>query len=287
MMTHWTAGFAVIALASLLLMGCGGDAGSTGGSGGEPNAECNGDGDCSDGNECTAGSCSEGACAYTNLADGTPCTVGECSAGLCSATGPSGCAAEASATFADGNFADGDWTYAAVDGVSQGMRMIDSVRTVQSGGNPDAYQRVEVTLTATTEQAASIWVAHALQRATYDPSSAGEICGFRFSLDGTDQFDLPARSTFYTVFLLQNDTFYWNERWQSNQDRWQTHVWTRNDWVRIDGDGPPAPVLDGTGSEIQLGYMTGSSRPITTPDVPGTTITAADNFSVEIFPPAP
>lgn len=160
-MTYWTAGFAVIALASLLLMGCGGNAGSTGGSGGEPNAECNGDGDCSDGKECTAGSCSEGACAYTNLADGTPCTLGECSAGLCSATGPSGCAAEASATFADGDFADGDWTYAAIDGVSQGIRMIDSVTTVQSGGNPGAYQRVEVTLTATTEQAASLWVAHA------------------------------------------------------------------------------------------------------------------------------
>jgi hypothetical protein len=215
-----------------------------------------------------------------------------CTNGACVPTGPEGCAASPSQTFADGDFAEEDWISTEVEGVSQGMRTLDSVTTVASGENPDAYHLVQATLIATAEpeQPASIWVAHALQGATYDPSADGEICSLRFSLDGTDQFDMPQRATFYSVFILQNDTYYWSDRFSSMNDQWETHVWTSNEFIRIDGDGPPQPVLDASSpesTEIQFGYMTGSSRPITVPDVPGTTFTAADNFSVEIFPPAP
>lgn len=276
-MPDMTTCFAFVALTGSLLMGCGDGTGSNG------EDPCVGM-PCNDQNQCTTDSCVNGVCKNDPVAYGTPCTSGMCSAGECCATSPS-------ETFDNGDFADGDWSSTEVEGVSQGMRTLDSVTTVPNGGNPDAYHLVQATLIATAEpeQPASIWVAHALQGATYNPSVDGKICSLRFSLDGSDQFDMPQRATFYSVFILQNNTYYWSDRFSSANDRWETHVWTSNEFIRIDGDGPAQPVLDASasGTEIQFGYMTGSSRPTSTPDVPGTTFTAADNFSVEIFPPAP
>ena len=45
--------------------------------------ECHQDAHCDDFNDCTSGSCSDGACNHTSLADGTPCAGGTCEVGRC------------------------------------------------------------------------------------------------------------------------------------------------------------------------------------------------------------
>jgi hypothetical protein len=88
----------VCALGLMPLMGCsetsgeggsGGSAGS-GGTGGMP--ECQSPEDCDDGNECTVGTCANGACDSTPVTDGAACdesnecTTGMCADGTCDAT---------------------------------------------------------------------------------------------------------------------------------------------------------------------------------------------------------
>jgi hypothetical protein len=225
-------------------------------------------------------------CTHLAVADGTDCNdgTGMCMNGLCIVDGVDGCGSVPQ-TFADGDFADGVWASAEVPVRSYGTRSLDSVTTVSPGGNSGAYHRVEVTVTATEDQPSTIWVAHALAGAQYDPSMEGEICALSVFLDGTDQFDLPNRSSFFSVFLLQAGTYYWGERLEVKSGTWETGTWAIDDFVKFHGDGPDAPDLSASGTSIQFGYLTGSSRPVTAPGT-GTTVAGVDNFKVDIFPPA-
>jgi hypothetical protein len=79
----------VCALGVMPLVGCS-ETGGTGGTGGMP--ECQSPEDCDDGNECTVGTCANGACDSTPVTDGTACddgnecTVGTCANGACDST---------------------------------------------------------------------------------------------------------------------------------------------------------------------------------------------------------
>ena len=246
----------------------------------------------SDGNDCTTAACDPdaGQCSSTPLADGTACDAeqGTCMDSQCVLGGLEGCA-EASQTYQDGDFAASDWTSAELLALSEGTGSIARNETEPSAGNPDAHRQVDITLTATAEQRAVLWISHALHAAVYDPGVSGAICGVRFFLDGTDQFDplIMHRATF-SVFLEQGGTFYWAaRRFNVESDSWERDSWTTTTdaFVRIGDSGPESPDFSASGGPIQFGYLNGSSRPITGPGT-GTSTSGADNFKVEIFPPA-
>jgi len=202
---------------------------------------------------------------------------------ICRSRVPPQCVPAPVQTFEDGDFQDASWTSTIVAGRSMGDFTLDDVRTVQAGGNPGAYRRVEATVTSTAQQAAVIWVAHALEGAIFDPGVDGEICWLELSLDGTDQFDpLVSRESIFAVFLLQDGTYYWGERLFVSSDQWETGTWTADDFVKFDGDGPELPDFGPSGAPIQFGFLTGSSRPTAVPGV-GMTVAGADNFKVQVF----
>jgi hypothetical protein len=185
--------------------------------------------------------------------------------------------------FADGDFPEEAWSY--VEAAGEGIRTIDSVTTEMMDGNDGAYRRVEVTVTATMTEQAGITVAHALDGALYDPGTEGAICGIRLSLDGTDQFDQPQRSSFFSVYLFQNDTYYRAlPTLEVDTEQWETGTWSTEDFSKFVGPGPSLPDLSASGAAIQFGFLTASSRPTTAPGS-GTTVAGADNFRVEIFAP--
>lgn len=161
-------------------------------------------------------------------------------------------------------------------------------------GNPGAYRRIENTVSATAEESGAIWVAHNFLGADHDPMNDGAICGIRMYLDGTDQFNLlPAQQAIFSVFLLQNDTYYWGERIFVNEDMWTSGAWPIDDpgnpgtsfgFQKFAGAGPDLPDLTESGSPIQFGFLTGASRPVTAPGT-GTNYYGADNFLVELYAP--
>jgi hypothetical protein len=195
-------------------------------------------------------------------------------------------------SFGDGDFADGDWGWEVV---AERSRNYDPpvVTDPMDGGHPGAYRNVEMTVSASAEQSGGIWVAHNLIAAEYTPETDGEVCGIRMFLDGTDQFNLlEAHQAIFSVFLFQNDTYYWGERLFVNEEMWTTGDWPIDDpgnpgtsfgFQKFAGDGPDEPDL-ATGSAIQFGFLTGASRPVSAPGT-GTNYSGADNFRVELYAP--
>jgi hypothetical protein len=120
-------------------------------------------------------------------------------------------------------------------------------------------------------------------------AQSGVICGVRFFLDGTDQFDpLVMHNAIFSVFLLQNETYYWAaRRLVVTSDSWERSAWTlpEDSFNRVGDTGPEAPDFTADGAAIQFGYLGGNSRPTGAPGT-GMSVGAADNFKVEIFPPA-
>lgn len=267
--------------------GTGGTAGAGGMGGGDLCAGV----DCDDGNECTAAEAcdpADGQCTRTFVDDGTPCDddQGVCMDGECILGTLDGCGS-ASLRYQDGDFAPGSWASIKIEGSSEGTSSIASITTEPSGGNPGAYHQVVISLTATEDQLALIWVAHALDGALYDPGTEGEICGVRVFLDGADQFDpIVGHKAIFSVFMLQDGTYYWGNRLTVSSDMWERGAWTTDDFVKFDGEGPDVPDLSASGAPIQFGYLTGNSRPTSAPGM-GMPVSAADNFNVELFPPAP
>jgi hypothetical protein len=196
--------------------------------------------------------------------------------------------ASAAVVFSDGVFNDLDWS---------GQQFLDGsfvVLQVGSGGNPNEYQRIDLT---NLDSGQSAIVVNLKTGAVYDPSISGAISSIDFSFDLFFLGGSPGTSVVgYRLALEQSGSFFYsgpgtsfvgvaqgpgNGLPGSGWDSFSFSGLSANDFVRLSGTSQ----LDfsATGAPITFGYLaiTGMSLPNV---VDGSTTSGIDNWNVRVTP---
>jgi PEP-CTERM motif len=191
----------------------------------------------------------------------------------------------ADVTFADGTFANADWTATAIVKDSPTYTFTDTQQT--SAGNPGDFREVVHDL---SNHPGSLIVAHMNNFDVYNLAVNGPISSLDFSYDLNQFNPPPTQAVAYDLLLLQNGSYYT----LSSQDLIFVNAWTAfahsgltaSDFVlAVPGStGPAHPDFSATGSPIDFGYLSGNSNTGSGPDRRDSGI---DNWSVTLHPPVP
>jgi len=189
------------------------------------------------------------------------------------------CKTGTSAAFVDGDFSGG-WTDEVVPGRSKGTDNSYAVSRESTGGNPDAYRRIDLTIGLGQ---VALWVLNMKKDAMWDPATQGGICGIRARMDGTDK-DAGTTETIYSMALRQEGKIYWSEDFRVNVEGWKTmDPADETAFIQWDPFGLTGPDLSASGKPIQFGFLAGASGNNTTGN-PRTFKYGVDNWRFVVCP---
>jgi len=195
---------------------------------------------------------------------------------LLSCAGPSA----ADTTVSDGTLSDADWsvTKIADTTANPGLTAVTGAQ-VGSGGNPDAYRRVDHNWTGP----GGVTFVHLKAGAVIDPAAVGGITSIDYAID-VNLFDGGSSGTVaYGLVLFQNGNYNLSipQALPVNPFTWSHVAFTGLTNPSFSGPGLD---LSAAGAPIQVGYYTSNGTGFTET---AHTASGLDNFSVTFHTPPP
>jgi hypothetical protein len=190
-------------------------------------------------------------------------------------------ASAAPVVFFDGTFLDGDWTTSVVP---SGVGGSGSAGQAASGGNPDFFREISITLVMpTADIGAQVDVVSIKPSAVYDPASQAAIAFIDYSEDAI-LLDGSGNGHALTLALEQAGVIYAGlPRLVSPDSEWTPKSilgLVASDFRRVGGTGQPD--FSATGAPIAFGFWRAFSSPAG--NSAGTRIGGIDNWTVTVHP---
>jgi hypothetical protein len=186
--------------------------------------------------------------------------------------------------FSDGTFNLSDYTKSVFTWGNGGT--ISEAQQL-SGGNPDAYLRVTISVNraASATNFARVAAVYIKNDAVYDPAAQGAISGINFSQDALFISGVGSGETIRPALMQDGKVFIANPLQTSPNTQWTATVANNRqatDFFLPSEDVSPVtrPNFSATGSPITLGF----TRLNTTTGAPFTNVGGVDNWRAEVIP---